>query len=818
MLRNYIKVAVRNLVKHRLFSVINIAGLSVSVMFCLLLFMHIRKEQSFDGFHAKKEVLYRLEMTDIWPNPDAKPKTHLFSFLTKEDDVKNGLVFPLVVANDLKMAFPEVEAIVPAKDEGPKFVKWNRETFKEKNVLYAGEHFFQSFSFRLIKGNPKTALSDRKNIVLSEHIARKYFGEENPMGKTIEFAGYDSALFQVSGVVADAPLNSSYQYDMILPVTASSGYDDNIREGFNHMTHPLIVELKPGTDARQFEAKMNVWVKSYFTDPFFKEYGKYMKDAKPADVRWSLRKLTDCHYNVSDPWGHYTNARNIYQLSSLVIIILLIASLNYILLAVSSGAARTQEVGVRKVMGAQRKSLVLQFWIETQVIVIVAVVLGLVMAELMIPVFNSMIGSVIQPSDFFTWQMLLAGLFLCLLLGLFAGYYPALVLSKMKPVSIMKSFQTFKVNPRFSRWLVVMQYSACIVLMMAALVIGRQMNYISHKDLGFDKEQVILIENENYDIDQTKRTREQLRQVAETDPIFSGYSVMTGGLSGGGNRNGFRLHGEQKWLRQMDVDYDYFKILNIPLVKGRLFSREMASDTSTKIRPCVVNETLFNLLGNEARMNEYNEIIRGTIIGVVKDYHIESLASRIEPQQHMLTMGGVYYFMFKVKPGKMQQAIARLEKEWKRLSPVFPFEYTFLDESIAKMYEGEARWQKIIQASCGFAIIIACMGLFGLAAVSTANRRKEIGIRKVLGANVSTVVGTLSKQFVVMVLIAFVIAAPLSWWIMSKWLEDFQYRVQLSWWMFALVGVAALLVALLTVGVQTVRAALANPVKSLRSE
>ncbi len=818
MLKNYVKVAIRNLAKHRLFSVINIAGLSVSVMFCLLLFMHIRKEQSFDGFHAKKDLLYRLEMTDIWPNPDAKPKDHLFSFLTKDDEVKNELVFPLVVVTDMKLAFPEVEAIVPAKDEGPKLVKWNQEVFKEKNVLYAGEHFFQSFSFPLIKGNPRTALSDKKNIVLSRHIARKYFGEENPMGKTIEFTGDDSALYQVSGVVADAPVNSSYQYDMILPVTASSGYEENIKEGFNHMTHPMIVELKPGTDARQFESKLNVWVKSYFTDPFFKEYGKYMKDAKPSAMRWSLRRLTDCHYNVSSPWGHYTNARNIYQLTSLVVIILLIASLNYILLAVSSGAARSQEVGVRKVMGAMKRSLVWQFWIETQVIVVVAVVVGLAMAELMIPVFNNVIGSMIQPSDFFTWPMLGAGLLLCLLLGLFAGYYPALVLSRMKPVSILKSFQTFKVNPRFSRLLVVMQYSACIILMMAALVIGRQMNYISHKDLGFDKEQVILVENQNYDREQTRVTRERLKQFADSDPVFAGYSDMTGGLSGGGNRNGFKLNGEQKWLRQMDVDYDYFKMLNIKLVQGRFFSRDIASDTSRKMRPCVVNETLFNLLGKEARLNEYNEIIRSTIIGVVKDYHIESLSKKIEPQQHMLSMGGVYYFMFKVKPGKTREAIEKLQEEWKSLSSVYPFEYTFLDESIAKMYEEEVRWQKIVRASCGFAILIACMGLFGLAAITTANRRKEIGIRKVLGADVASVVSTLSQQFVVMVLIAFVVAAPVSWWIMSKWLEDFEYRVPISWWMFVVVGIAALLIALLTVGVQTIRAALANPVKSLRSE
>jgi putative ABC transport system permease protein len=584
------------------------------------------------------------------------------------------------------------------------------------------------------------------------------------------------------------------------------------------MTHPMIVELKEGVSVQQFEAKMNKWVKGYFFEPFFAESGKNNKDIDEGKMNWMLRPLADCHYNISSPWGHYTNAKNIYQLSCLVIIILVIASLNYILLAVSSGASRSLEIGVRKVMGASRRSVILQFWTETQMVVVMAMLVGLVLAQILLPYFNKLIDSNLSLKDFYLPQTALALICLAVALGLLAGYYPALFISRIKPVSILKSFQTFRVNPRFSKLLVVIQYSVCIILMMAAFVITRQMRYISNKDLGFDKEQVVLVENQTFDREKTKTIREHLAVFAQSEPSIIQYASMTGGLDGAGNRNGFKLNGEQQWLRQLDVDYNYFKLLGINFVQGRPFSPSILSDTSRTQRPCVVNETLFKLLGSTAKLGEYNEAIRSTIIGVVKDYHIETLSKKIEPEQHMLIRGYIRYFMFKVKPGDTQQSIAKIQQAWKESSGGIPFEYTFLDQTIARMYEAEIRWQNIIQASCFFAIIIACMGLFGLSAINTTNRVKEIGIRKVLGASVREVVSSLSFRFIIMVLIAFVIAIPASWWIMNKWLEDFEYRITITWWMYVLVGIAAMMIALLTVGYQAVKAAMANPVDSLRAE
>ncbi len=819
MFKNYLKIAWRNLLKNRTFSIINIAGLSFSVAFCLLLFFYIRYEQSFDTFHKKKDRLFRLEMTNLWDANDIKPeKKSLFSFLTKNDDVENQIIFPLIVGTDMQNTFPEVKSITRLQNLsdhfGDQLIKINNQVYKESRVMYADDNFFSNFSFHLLQGNPKTVLSSPKNIVLSETIAKKFFGKENPIGKTISLVNDSNRLFTVSGIAANAPNNSSIQFDFVIPLISDPGYQQNIEQKFNQSSHVFIVELADGVSAEKFQAKLNVWVKTYFAD-----YFKYFKDANINNFNWYLRPLTDCHYNVAHEWGHYTNAKNIYQLSCLVIVILLIASLNYILLAISNAAARSQEVGVRKVMGAKGISIILQFWVETQIIVIAAVIIGFILSQLFIPLFNNAINTQLNFADISWKEVLLASVALSFLLGIIAGYYPALLISRLKPVSIIKSFQTFKINPRFSKILVVLQYTACVVLMIAGFVINRQMQYINNKDLGFDKEQILMVKNPTYDFDFTKHVHERLSDFAKTQPYILYFSGMNGGLDGGANTNGFILNGEQKWRKQLDVDYDYFEMLGLKFVQGRSFSRNIASDSASgKMRAAIVNESLFNMLGKTAKLGEYCEPLGARIIGVVKDYHFASLTEKIEPEEHLLAKRFQPTFMFKIKAGQMQTAIPKIEKEWKSITNNYPFEYTFLDQTIAKMYEADMRWQKTIQASCFFAILIACMGLFGLSAINAINRTKEVGIRKVLGANVKEIVTTLSSSFLIMVLTSIVIATPLAWWIMNKWLEDFAYRIDISWWMFAVVGAIALLIALATVSFQAIKAAIANPVDSLRTE
>jgi putative ABC transport system permease protein len=780
MLKNYIKIAWRNLSKNRTFSIINITGLSLSVAFCLLLFFYIRKEQSYDNFPENKDRLFRFESTNTWPGSNDKPTTNLFSFLTKDDDINNNLVTPLVIGRDIQRNFPEVKSITRFADQGTGLVRINKTVYKLSHYLYAEDNFFKNFSFPIIKGNSGALKTSKNNIVISENTAKKYFGSTDPIGKIVELLGDSTYLFTVAAVAKDAPENSSIQFDAVLPLQADPGYEENIKGGFNQSSHLLVIELKEGVSASRFSEKLNRWSKKYYVEPYVAAYGQYLKNVDFSNFRWYLRPFADCHYNVSSPWGHYTNTKNIYQLVCLVFIILVIASLNYVLLAVTNAASRSQEVGIRKVMGANRRSVILQFWVETQIIVMVSVLAGFVLTILLIPLFDSVIGTDLKFHDL-RWRDVIPGILcLCFILGVLAGYYPALITSKMKPISILKSFRTFKINPYFSRVLVVLQYTGSVILMISAFIINRQMHYIREKDLGFDKEQVVMVSNPVWNPDFTKNLKARLGNFAASQPYISHFSGMSGGLDGSYNTNGFVLNGEQKWRKQLSVDYGFFEMLGIKFTQGRPFSRVISSDTARIKPPAVINETLFNMLGDKVRLGEYCAPLRATVIGVVQDYHFETLSKKIEPEEHVLAGDFEMVFMFKLKPGHVQEGISAIGKEWKSLTD-FPFEYSFLDETISKMYDSDLHSEKTIRFSCLFAIFIACLGLFGLSAINAVNRTKEIGIRKVLGASVKNIAVTLSSGFAFMVLLAILIATPISYWIMDKWLEDFSYRIDLQW-------------------------------------
>lgn len=818
MLKNYLIIAWRNLLRNRTLSLINLVGLSISVAFCLLLFYHIRYEQSFDTFHQKKDRLFRCEMSAFGTGAEETPAKGLFSMLTKDEDLDNFLGFPLVVGPDMRRTFPEIASFTRFRDQQQELVQVGKAVYKESQVISAEDNFFSSLSFPLLKGDARTALASPGNVVLSASVAKKYFGDKDPMGQTISMLNSSGRLFRVTGIAADAPDNSSIRYGLVFPIEADRGYLKSLSEGFNRMNDELLIELRPGVNRLAFERKMNVWVKGYIKPFIDTTWNKSVSAATRDSYRWWLRPLADCHYNISTGWGHYTDAKAIYQLLCIVVVILLLASLNYVLITVSNAAARSQEVGVRKVLGAGRGSIVLQSWVETQLLAGIAVAVGLLLSRAGVPLLRSVIGSGVSGSDVSWKEVLGAALVLAVALGILTGYYPALLISRLKPISIVKSFSSFRISPRFSRVLVVVQFTCCVVLMMAAFVIDRQMKYVNNKDLGFDKDQVLIIHNPSWDREFTLRTRERLFAFAGTQPAIVSWSAMGGGLTGANNTNGFILDGKQEWLKQLWVDYNYFDLLKLKFIQGRGFSPAFAADTAKAVRACVVNETLFRMLGKGAQLGVYNKDLRGTIIGVVRDYNFESLSKKIEPEEHRLSTEFAMDFLFKVRAGQMSSTIAAFQSEWKTMTNNYPFEYTFLDASIAKMYESDMRWQRAMQAASFFAILIACMGLFGLSAIAAANRTKEIGIRKVLGASVRDLVGMLASGFLAMVLLSFVIAVPLAWWMMNKWLEDFAFRVDIRWWMFAVVGLAAMAIALATVSAQVLKAARSNPVKALRSE
>jgi putative ABC transport system permease protein len=806
MLKNYLLVAWRNLLRNPTLSLINLVGLSISVAFSALLFFHIRYEQSFDRFHANGGRLYRLEMTDVWAGGQER-NTH-------------ALEFPLVVGRDLKNQFPEVSSFIRFEDMsshmGDQLIRAGNQVYKERDVYYSDTTFLTHFSYPLLKGDPRKALSLPGNVVLSASTAKKYFGDQDPVGKTIELVSDSNRPFRVTGVVQDAPHNSSIQYSMIIPLTAYPRYTTDMAERFNNMEYLTVVELKPGVDKAALEQKLNAWMRTYFL-PDIAQGDQWKPEVQKA-FRWYLRPMADGHFDASAPWGHFTDMQSIYQLACIVVVILLLAALNYVLITVSNAAGRSQEIGVRKVMGAGRGSVILQFWVETQLIVLIATAVGMGLAVAGVPFLKSVIGSGVGYADISWSEVLVAALVLAVVLGLLAGYYPASLVSRLKPVSVLKSFSAFRIRPRFSRILVVVQFSCCVVLMMAAFVIDRQMEYINHKDLGFDKDQVLMIHNTVGDPVFTRRVKERLDAFAKTQPSILYYSTMNNGLAGGANTTGFQLEGKRQSMKVLTVDYDYFEMLGLKVVKGRVFNKDFPTDTVRKARVMVVNESMWKLLGKHAKLGVFDDAIYGTIIGVVKDYHFENLSQPVQPLEHRLIGNFAGDFLFKVRAGEMQPTIAALQSVWKAVTNNYPFEYTFLDQSIAQMYEADMRWRKSVQISGAFAILIACLGLFGLSAISVANRMKEIGIRKVLGATVGDLAVTLSAGFLVMILVAFAIAAPVAGWLMNRWLQGYAARIEVAWWMYTLVGLAALTVALATISMQVWKAARANPVDSLRSE
>ena len=836
MFVNYFKIAIRNLLNKKVYSGINLLGLSIAAAFCMLVFMYMQQERSFDRFHRNSDRLYRLEATNLFGFGNEKPKKKFFSFLTdKDNDVKNMIVHPYVLAGDIQTAFPEVEAVVRSQGAGNKVVWYNNESFKmtDHKVSYVEKNFFSVFDFPLLQGNAASVLNDKHNVVINQRTAKRLFGNDNAIGKTISFAKSDTLLYTVAGVAKDFPTNSSYDYDILMPLEAHASHlehaADRSKNQFNYVT---ILLLKKNTDALAFEKKLISYSKEYYAD-VVKEWQENDKEEKLTTFHLSIRPFTDAHYNVA-AWGHYSNLENIYQLGTLALIILLIACVNYVLLTLTNTVSRSQEVGIRKTLGAGRKNIVLQFLTETQILVLLSVVAGIILCISALPYFNSLIGSSIDIANFSFGSFLLGAVCLFVVLGITAGFYPALVMSGMKPLNMLRKFSSVKINPVLSKALVVAQYAACVLLIISSLVIARQMGYMNKMNLGFDKEQVMLVENP-YEWDDPDRVAltPRIYQYAASEPAIESMTSSGSKFGWGFNMNGHIIDGKREMIYQVPVDFNYFEFLKIRLIKGRFFSREMATDSakfeipaskkvegSSSVRMAiVVNETLYNLLG-QTPLDEINGPMGARIIGVCDDYQFFNATQKVSPAYHMI--GGKYGFSFtylKIKPGQdLPNVIDRLKTNWSRITGKQPFNFSFVDEEVKKGYESYSLWLKTVNAATILAVIIACLGLFGLSALYAVNRTKEVGIRKVMGASLTNIFILLNKDVIKLALISFAIAVPLAFYLMNSWLENFAFRIKLSWIFFFASGFIGLLLAIIAVSYHSLIAAGANPVKSLRTE
>ncbi|MEP7323753.1 MAG: ABC transporter permease [Saprospiraceae bacterium] len=793
MIKNYFLVAFRNIKKHGVYSIINISGLAIGLTACFLIFLYVRFELSYDQFHTKLDRIYRL-VTDI---------------KTPSEVIKTGNT-SWAFGPNIKPEFPEVEAFARV-EKASLYVRNGENKFQEDQAFYADSTLFEIFDFKIVSGNPHTVLKDPLSIVLSETTARKYFNTTNPIGQTMILRD-DTTVAKVTGVMKDMPLNSQIQADMFVSMsTRTQIFNKGIEEewgGFGTSTYLL---LKPGADPNQLTAKFPAFIEA--------KNGEQRKQSQMF-FTFLLEPMKDVYLRSTRGSFQNGSIRNVYVFSIVAIFILLLACINFINLTTARSAERGREVGIRKVAGAAGSQLISQFMGESVILCLFAFILTLGCSYLFLPLFNKMAGKIISPGIFHQGFPILILLSTSIGVGLLAGIYPAVILSSFQPVTVLKGrFTSGHRGVTLRKSLVVMQFVISITLIIGTLVVYRQTNFMRSHDLGFNKDQMLILD--------TKNDPAKLAFLQELSNLNSIKSTSIGSAVPGGGNSGAYSQIENKQgdfqIANLDVyfvDYNYIPQYQMTMVAGRAFSKEFGTDTTQAM---VINETAVHLFGyaspSDAIGRKFKQWGReGNIIGVVKDFHFRALQQKIKPLTMRMEPGRFNKITAKVQTSALPETIAAVENLWKKILPNRPFSYYFLDEFFDRQYRGEERFGKLFFNFAILAIFISCLGLLGLASYSTLQRTREIGIRKVVGASVFSIVNLLSKDFIKLVCVSILIAAPLAWFGINKWLQDFEYRVNIGWWVFVLAGMMAITIALLTVGFQAIRAAVAKPVKSLRIE
>lgn len=807
MLKNYLKVALRNLWKYKGYSAINIFGLAAGLAICLLILLFVMDETGYDKFNKKADRIYRLD-----------------------GDLKfGGNHFVLAVGPDplgptLKNDFPQVEQYVRLRNDGGFRVKKGSENVQENSVIYADSTLFDVFTLPLLAGDAKTALVDPASVVITEDVAKKYFNSTDVIGKA--FTINDTATRRITAVMKNIPSQSHFRFDFFLPLSSLEESRQNNWLSNNFNTY---VVLREGANVASLQKALQAFVDKYVGRQANQFLGITFDEFKKAGNfdRYELMPLANIHLqsDKTAELGINGNLQSVYLFSAIALVILLIACVNFMNLSTARSAARAKEVGVRKVLGSQKKALIAQFLSESLLLSFLSLLLALLIARLLLPFFNNVAGKEMELGLFSKPWLAPSALLLVLIVGLLAGSYPSFYLSSFQPSVVLKGKAAggFK-GSRLRSALVVFQFAVSIVLMVATVVIYLQLQYIRNRNIGYNREGVLVVKNTNALGEHAKTFKDELLNQKEVEGV-----TVTGFLPTGDYRSDSPLYPDasldQKTAVSMQtwyVDEGYIPTLNIGLAKGRNFSAGMPTDSSAVI----INEAAAKLLGFNDPLNkklyyltslQRKESKPYEVIGVMKDFNFNSLRRKVTPMVLFLgTDKGSVAVRFKATD--VSSLVATVEKEWKAVVPNQPFAYSFMDEDFNNIYQREQRVVKIAIGFSVLAILIACLGLFGLVTYAAEQRTKEIGIRKVLGASAANIVNMLSKDFLKPVLIAMVIAFPLAWWSMNKWLQDFAYRTTLDWTVFLLAGLCAAGIALLTVSFQAIKAALANPVKNLRTE
>jgi putative ABC transport system permease protein len=794
MFRNYFKTAFRNLWRNKVFSLINIIGLSVGLACCMLIFLYAKDELSYDRFNKNAANIYHLTTDDISP----------------EGHVNKGSSTGMVPGPNFKREVPEVEDFV--RIQGANFtVKHGTEVF-DQEALYADDNFFSVFTFPLLQGNPKKALKDLHSVVLSEEIAEKYFGKKKAMGELLELKVNDTfRVFTVAAVMKKSPQNSSIKIKMLLPIKSSQDIIDD--QWFNSFLNTFFV-IKPGANIQTVENKFatvfNIESAAQRKE-MSEKYG--MKDK----VRYGLQPLLQMHTSTDYPANNgltdSSNPMYSYILTGIAVFILLIACINFVNLTVARSLKRAKEIGIRKVVGSLRSQLIAQFLGESFILSFIAFLFAIVLVIVILPVFNTLANKALAFSYLFDVKLIAGYVGIFVVTSMLAGFYPALVLSGFNPVDSLYNRQKFAGKNYLTKGLVVLQFTLATFLIIATITIYSQFDYLMHYDLGYNDKNVAVVSAGDLDVPKYNLLKNELLKNPSIKNVTANQPGYWGTIAHVNNA-------KQIEFNIKHVDEDYMPLFEIPVVKGRNFSKDMVSDSAQSV---LVNESFVKEAGWKNPLGQvvdfYYNNKKYNVIGVVKDYHFASLAQKIGPQLFSMNPRYPYGEVFvKLKTGSVADQLGFIQKTFKRLFPYKPYQYSFKDAQNAEQYDAEAKWKQIVTFGAVLTIFISCIGLFGLATLSAERRRKEIGIRKVLGASVQGIVAKLSNDFLKLAILAALIASPAAWWAMGKWLENYPYRIAINGWIFGFAAIFVMFIALATVSFQSIRAAVENPVKSLRTE
>jgi putative ABC transport system permease protein len=808
MLKSYIKTAFRNLMKYKVISSINLFGLTVGLTCSLLILAYILNELSYDKYNANADRIYRVTRT--FNNQDGNVSLRLSTISPP---------FGPYLLTD----FPDIQKMTRILSNGVTSMRYHEKLFND-HVYFADENLFDVFSVRVLKGNPKTALSIPFTVMIDEEMSKKYFGDEDPMNKSIRFN--NQFELKVSGVFKSFPANAHIHPEVMVSFSTLNDTAVYGAEGLrtnwgnnSFFTYLLMPENYP---VKKMVAQFPAFLDKHMPHKDFNG----MNPSKFTSL--DLQKLTDIHLYSHTDYEAEPNGdmKRVYIFSIVAFFILLIACINYMNLSTARSALRAREIGIRKVIGARKKELILQFLGESVLLCWIAILLAGVFTFFALPWLNSMAGEHFSFGILVQWQVLLPLFIAPFVIGTLSGIYPAIFLSSFQPIKTLKGlFKAGGGNISFRQVLVTTQFVISIVLIITTVVVFQQLHFMQQKSLGYDKEHIVLLP---YGTDLGKQYntfRSELLRNAGFKDITRSTRVPTGRLlddMGAFTYTGDSARPTNTDIKYVGVDYDFLSVYGIKILAGRDFSREFATDTASFI----LNESAIHTLGWKDPQTAIGKDFRygnqkGHIIGVVRDFNFESMHQAIVPLiLIMLPPSQSYYSDASVKMSgtNLHSSLEYLEKTWRRMFPEAPYQFNFLDERFDKLYESEQKQGSIFVSFACIAIFIACLGLFGLSAFAISQRIKEIGIRKVLGANATGIVALLSKDFLRLVVIAAVIAFPIAWYAMHDWLKDFAYRISIEWWVFLMAGILAALIALITVGFQALKAAIANPVKSLRTE